>query len=82
MKRARHHRSVAVAVVAVIIVAIVGGGSLGLRSLTETGSRPTDSSGPFSASAHPWIPLMHNGQIDVFGNGVRALTPRRPEKVV
>ena len=40
VKRARRHRSVTMAVVVVIVVAIVSGGSLGLRSLKERGLPP------------------------------------------
>ena len=70
VKRARRHRSITMAVVVVIVVAIVAGGSVGLRSLTDTGLRPANE------STHPLIPPIHNGSIGVFGygNGVRSLT--------
>ncbi len=86
---APRHRSVLVAVV-VSVVAIVAGGCVGRSSLPEAGSRPTNGSGvsevsrPSSESAHPSMPPMRNGSIDVFGamDGVRSLTPRGRGKLV
>ncbi len=71
VKRARRHRSITMAVVVVIVTAIVTGGSVGLRSLTDTRPRPANE------STHPLVPLIHNGSIGVSGwmNGVRSLTP-------
>ena len=40
VKRARRHRSVMTAIVVVVVVAIVTGGSIGLRSVHGTGPRP------------------------------------------
>jgi Tol biopolymer transport system component len=70
VKRARRHRSIMMAIVVVIVVAVVTGGSVELRSFTETGPRPAHE-------PHPLQPLMHNGSIGVFGfsNGVRTLGP-------
>ena len=86
---APRHRSVLVAVV-VSVVAIVAVGCVGRSSLPEAGSRPTNGSSasevsrPSSESAHPSIPPMRNGSIDVFGamDGVRLLTPRGKGKYI
>ena len=77
MKRARRHRSITMAVVVVIVMAIVAGGSLGLRSLTETELSPANESTHPNESTPPLTPLVGNGSIDVFGymNAVRTLTP-------
>ena len=69
VKRARRRRSAMMAAVVVIVVAIVSGGSIGWRTLTDTGSRPGDDS-------LPSIPSIRNGSLGTFGwmNGVRSLT--------
>jgi hypothetical protein len=48
VKRARRHRSVTMAVVVMTIVAVVVGGSVGLRSLTRTAVRPAGRPSPTS----------------------------------
>ena len=77
VKRARRYRSVMMAVVVVIVIAIVTGGSVGLRSLTDTELGPAHESTHPNESTPPLTPLVGNGSIDVFGymNAVRTLTP-------
>ena len=87
VKRVRGHRS---RMMVVVVVVIAAGGCVGRGSLTETGSRPTDGSSasevsaPSPESAHPSIPPMRNGHIDVSGTtgGVRLLTPRGKGKFI
>src|SRR5712691_2507244 len=50
VKRARRRRSLTVAVVAVIVVALVSAGSIGWHSLTETRLHPANKPPP---STHP-----------------------------
>jgi hypothetical protein len=55
VKRARRHRSVMTAVVVVIVAAIVATGSVGVRSLTQTGPKPAQepTQGPVPPGTRP-----------------------------
>ena len=86
---APRHRSVLVTVV-VSVVAIVAVGCVGRSTPPGVGSPPTtgpsasEVSRPPPESAHPSIPPVRNGHIDVFGamDGVRVLSPRGKGKFI
>lgn len=65
-KRARRYRSVSMGVFVVAIVAIVSAGSIGLRSLTETGPKPAQNPtvGPVPKGSRPMF--QHTATIGAF----------------